>query len=416
MEKTNLLKNLNVIGTNIPINSFRNISLFVFEKDQTLLISDIWKMFEKEIPVGLTATWDWISTWIEVYGSLVGYKFILALQNDEITGIALITLETHRTFPFPVRAFHIGTYGEPIKDSMQMTNNRILVKAESRRLFYDVLIEALSNHFKCEEIIFDEMSEHEADVLRNVLQESGYRFNVDTHTMLYADFDKLRQEKKRVQEVFSSSMRYAIRRTIKVFADLEIEWPKNRKDAMNIFEELVGLYNENVKKINRSGKFASNFYIDFQRKLITKFFDNNSIALLRVKSKKYGTLGCFYFIIDKGIAYFTQIGLSDVDTLGIDTISKNRLKIGYLIHALFMEECFNRGLKGYSFSTGVYQYKLQLTNAREYNYTISVKKSFKPILRDKIFKLYTKIDSKRRATFPIRILRFLVNNLSSRLA
>lgn len=400
-------------GTRIPLQTTRNISLYVLDQAQISQASSLWKRLESRTKnVGLTATWTWVESWLEIYGSFVDYWFFVAVQKNEPVGITLVTKETHRPLPLPVKAFHLGTYGEPIKDSMQMTNSRFLIMPQSKNVFYKALLEAIMAHFRCEEVVFDELAAAESDVLATVLKKNGYKFVVDTHPMLYLNFDKLREAGQSVSDGFSSSMRYAIRRTMKTLNDLEVEPAQTVEQAKDIFSELVSMYNNNVKKLGRDGKFASASYLQFQQRIIEKLFDKGLVLLFRVKSKQYGTLGCFYFLVDNGIAYFTQIGLRDFDDMELGETSKNKLKIGYLIHGLFMEECFKRNLRGYSFSTGIYPYKTQLTNDQELVTTISIRKSLKPIVRESVMKLYGKLDSNREASPFLRMLRTVINSIT----
>ena len=169
-----------------------------------------------------------------------------------------------------------------------------------------------------------------------------------------------------------------------------------------------------MKKINRKGKFASDSYFEFQKKLIKKLFDHNKTLFIRVKSKKYGTLGCFYCLVDHGIAYATQLGIVDLDTVDIGTINKKRVYAGYTVHAMFMEECLKRGLKGYSYSTGLDPYKSYLTNAQETEFNISIMRGIKPWIRYLIFKIITKLDKNKKASLTIRTLRFFVKLVNIR--
>lgn len=410
------LNQLNNFGKQITLRNTEDVSVYLLDRDQMSLASFFWKNLEREVKdVGLTCMWTWVESWIECYGKSVDYQFLLGMHKSELIGVTLIVRETQRKIPFPVKTYHVGTYGEPLKDCMQMTNSKLLIKKGFEQAFFKAIIDTVMDNFKAEELVFDHLWTKHADIIKLNPWESKRKLIIDESPMPYMDFEKIRKSDNKLSNHFGKSMAYSIRRTIKEFSDLEVDWPKTTSEAFEILDELITIYTQNMKKINRAGKFASSNYLTFQKKLIEKLFDQSKTLLIRVRSKKHGTLGCFYSLEDHGIAYSTQIGISDFDSLSLDSINKNRIKAGYTVHAIFMEECFKRGLSGYSFSTGIYPYKAYLTNAIEWEYNVSIMRGIKPMLRYWIYKMIFIMDKNRKASHLIRFLRFLAN-LASKLA
>ncbi len=403
------LKQLSVIEEKVLLTE-NKISVYVVGKEELSLISSIWKIFECEFEdAGLTSIWAWIESWIESYGQLVEYKFLLGVDTDDnLIGITIVVKEILRKIPFSVNSYHVGTYGEPLKDSMQMTNSQILIKKGFERIFINAIIEIVMIDFAAEELVFDHLWTKHASIIKEIKVNPKFKVLIDESPMLYMDFDKIRQSKSKLSDHLGKSMSYQVRKTMRDFNDLEVQWPENTSEALEILNELVAIYNQNMKKINRKGKFASDSYFEFQKKLIKKLFDHNKTLFIRVKSKKYGTLGCFYCLVDHGIAYATQLGIVDLDTVDIGTINKKRVYAGYTVHAMFMEECLKRGFKGYSYSTGLDPYKSYLTNAQEKEFNISIMSGIKPWIRYLIFKIITKLDKNKKASLTIRTLRFFV--------
>lgn len=405
--KNDAFKDIFAAGYKLGKKSKGKISIIRFSQDQFSLLTPLWKEISKSIEnPRFTISLAWIEKWIKVYGDTVKYQFYVGIKDNSPLGIIFLTQETQRVSPIPVRAFHIGTYGEPFSDSMQMVNNTILVKPGFEQAFYEAFLDEFIASTSYDEIYFDELVSKDVDILIPILKKKKYRFYAEEEPMLYLNLEQVRQSNQPLNLAFSSSMRQAIKRTLKALDDLEIEWAEDYEHAMDIFSELVDIYNKDMKAMNRLGKFASKRYTQFQKEIINSFIKHdNRVMLFRVKSKKHGTLGCFYFLIDRGIAYLIQMGVKESDEFALETISKNRLKIGYLLHALCMETCLQRGLKGYSFSIGIFRYKMQLTNAQETITTITVYKGFKPVLRNIMYSLLKKLDSKRKASIFIRIIR-----------
>lgn len=385
------------------------IEIELLEKGAISTVAPIWKRLEGEVSrVALTSTWDWVETWLAVYGELVDYWFAIGKVDNAYVGIALITRETHRPLPLPVKAFHLSTNGEPYQDQMQMMNNCMLVKATWMMPFYDAVINTVMDMFKPEELIFDDYAPEIANELIAHLQKQNYTISVDRNTTLYLDLDVVRKSGSDLLSHFSSSMRYAIRRSLKTLDDLSVEVAETNDQAMDILDELIVLYEESWHKLGRDGVFSSAYYLKFTRTIIKKLLHKNGAMLLRVKSKQFGTIGCYYVLVDNGTAYFTQLGVVDTDKIATDDISKNRLKVGYVVHALCMEACLQRGLKAYNFSIGIFPYKKQLSNAEAEVISISVRKSLKPVIRNFILQCYAKLDANRKTPFILKMIRAVV--------
>lgn len=405
------LGQLNEVGKKVLLNSNKNISIFVVGNEGISLISTLWRRFENEFEdPGLTALWAWLESWIESYGHLVKYQFLLGLDRDgHLVGITILVKETLRKIPFSVKSYHIGTYGEPLQDSMQMTNSQILIKKGYEKVFINAIVETVMVNFAAEELVFDHLWIKHANIIKELTFSQKYKVFIDESPMLFMDFEKVRKNNGKLSEHLGKSMAYQVRKTIRDFNDLEVHWPKNTKEALEILDELIAIYTKNMKKINRKGKFASTSYLTFQKKLVEKLFEFNKTLFIRVRSKKYGTLGCFYCLVDHNIAYATQLGIVDLDTVDIGFINKKRVYAGYTVHALFMDECLKRGFKGYSFSTGLDTYKSYLTNAKESEFNIHIMNGIKPWIRFLIFKYISKLDKNKKASLTIRALRLFVN-------
>ncbi len=370
-------------------------------------VEKIWKKLESEIDVvGLTCSWEWVKAWIHNYGDVVDYWFAIGTINHEFSGIALITKETHRPLPIPVKAYHLGTNGEPYKDMVRMINNKILVKDRYKKGFYTNLIETILAHFKWEEIVFDLYNQSEAIELKEILSRQHIHLSEDTEVCWYFDLDEPRKYNTDVLTQYSHSTRYAIRKTLMALDNnLTIEWAENTVQAFDILEDLVRLYNKKWQSKGTKGMFASKRFLSFQKDIIKNLIHTGNIVLFRVKNQKLGTIGCLYILVDNGVAYGYQIGLDDFDDVDFPSINRKHFKPGFLLHYLFTEECLKKGLKAYNFSTGFYPYKKLLTNKENSVITLYIRRQIMPYVRENIMKLHYKLIHNKKAAFFLRPFR-----------
>ena len=386
------------------------IELFRLEKEDITPIQAIWQYLQSQVPeAGVTSTWEWVSTWIEHYGEVVDYCFIVGMYDGKPCGITVVTRETNRKLPIPVKAFHIGTSGEPYQDQVQMINNQILATEKTRIAFYEALIDAVTTHFPWDEIVFDDYNSNDAELVQKLLKNNAYRLSVEPKSCKYFDFSIPREKENTVLSNLSSDTRYWIKRSLKLLGDdLMIEWADNVEQALDIFDEIGYLFQQKWTRHGQRGIFASKRYISFHQTLISKLLPQDRVILFRVTSKEYGTVGCLYMFIDNGVAYGYQIGLQDFTRMSFGSVNPNRIKAGFILHTMCMQECMNRGLKAYNFNIGDYAYKKELTNAEDEVTTVSVRQSIAPYIRDGAIKLHYKIMHNKSASMLLRPLKMLL--------
>lgn len=373
----------------------------IVEKKQIGNIEKLWKQLEQEIPnVGLSCKWEWVKAWINNYGDVVDYWFVIGYINESICGITLITKETHRPLPIPVKAYHIGTNGEPYQEMVRMVNNKILVKEEYKTYFLSSLIDAILGFFKWEEIVFDLYNEAEANILTEILSKKNIHLTTDVEPCWLFDLDEPRKYNTDVLTQYSHSTRYAIRKTLTALNnDITVEWAEQEDQALDILNELICLYEKKWQAKGTKGMFASKRFLSFQKEVIKKLLPAGNIVLFRVRNQKLGTIGCLYLFVDNGVAYGYQIGLDDFEDIQFPNINKKHFKPGFLLHYLCTEECLKRGLKAYNFSTGYYPYKKLLTNKENSVITLYIRRRIAPYMRENIMKFHYKlIHNKTAAT------------------
>lgn len=386
------------------------IDLYRLNKEDEPTVQSIWQYLESQSEkVGITCSWDWVSTWIEHYGEVVEYFFIVGMYDGKPCGVTIVTRETNRKLPIPVKSFHIGTSGEPYQDQVQMINNQILATPETRTAFYESLIDAITTHFPWDEIVFDDYNSQDAELVQKLLRNNAFRLSVESKVCKFFDFSIPRKNNTTVLSNLSSDTRYWIKRSKKLLGDdFMIEWADNIEQALDIFDEMAYLFQQKWIRHGQRGIFASKRYVSFHQTLISKLLHENRVILFRVTSKEYGTVGCLYMFIDNGVAYGYQIGIQDFSRMSFGDVNPNRIKAGFILHTLCMEECMKRGLTAYNFSTGDYSYKKELTNAEGQVSTVSIRQSITPYLREGAIKLHYMLMHNKNAAYLLRPFKMLM--------
>src|ERR1700682_1746780 len=114
----------------------------ILRADQVASIEPIWQKLEKDLGnSSLSCSWVWTKTWLEVYGKMVPHWFLVGTTHGNVCALALLTQQTGRKLPIPIKAFHIGTLGEPFKDWVGVENNHLLVSPKNRKKFVQKILE-----------------------------------------------------------------------------------------------------------------------------------------------------------------------------------------------------------------------------------------------------------------------------------
>src|SRR5215467_3392459 len=103
-----------------------------------------WQELERSIRnTGLTNSWPWIKVWLDNYGDTVQPTFAFGKKGHQAIGAVLITKATHRIRGIPIPSVHLGTTGEPEKETTRVEYNRLLVAPEHLHAFATGLIHTL---------------------------------------------------------------------------------------------------------------------------------------------------------------------------------------------------------------------------------------------------------------------------------
>ena len=117
---------------------------------------EAWTALESRIAsTGLTCSWDWTETWLDVYGADLPHSFVLGERDGRPCGLALVVRGTGRSGAIPIRRLHVGTAGARAGEGINVEYNRLLVEPDSRAAFSAALLDTLVHAPEWDELVLD---------------------------------------------------------------------------------------------------------------------------------------------------------------------------------------------------------------------------------------------------------------------
>lgn len=330
------------------------LSLHLRERDQTQDCLQIWQTLEAQFEdVPLMCSSVWTSTWIEQYGDLVPYSFVVASRDQIPCGICLLT-EGVEQFdgPLPIKTLHLGTAGEPAADSVCVEYNSLLIQPADQSAFMKALLELLSDHPTWDSLHFDGFDSIELENWDLSFPEISVR-KIESR---YFDLQLIRDEEREVISGFGYSTRKNLRKNMKTYGNLTTEWAETIEQAESIFSDLVTLHQTRWQKEGQPGSYASERFTRFHEALIQKLIPTGQMGLFRVKIDD-AVIGCVQVLIDRNRVLCYQGGSAEY---------QGKLSPGVITDYLCIEECFQRGFDAYDFLAGNSHHKQKMSTHHSY--------------------------------------------------
>jgi CelD/BcsL family acetyltransferase involved in cellulose biosynthesis len=309
-----------------------------------------WTSLESRIGnTGLACSWDWTSTWLEVYGSQLRHAFAVGEHGGVVCGIALLVWETASHHGLPIRRLHVGTAGEPSGTGVNVEYNRLLVDEDAREAYGAALLGVLLEDSWWDELVLDGFASEDAHPLRRTLPA----FEPRVRASPYLDLQPRSDRPADVLAALSAGTRRRIRRSLRAFGEVETEWAETPDQGLAILDELVVLHQRRWQAAGKPGAFASERFRRFHSTLIARLLPKGAILAFRTRVGS-GTLGCVYGFVERGRVLFYQSGFAAFDD--------RKLKPGLVTHALCMQAAADGGYMEYDFLPGRSRYKSELTS------------------------------------------------------
>jgi CelD/BcsL family acetyltransferase involved in cellulose biosynthesis len=349
-----------------------NLSLTLLGSHERPTARRAWLELERQVgDVGLACSWDWTDVWLDHFGDVVGHEFVVVADGSTPSAVLLLTRGVGRKrHRIPVNTLHFGTAGEPGQDGVYVEYNRVLVAPDQRRAAAAAILSAVYEDDSWDELRLEGFAPEDAEPFLATDPALEPRLEpCPTVELRAAD-----QRDGEVLSILTSNTRYQVRRSIRAFGSVEGEWAETIDDAFDIFEELVRLHQQRWRDAGRPGAFASERFLEFHRSLVARLFDKGTICLYRARSQ-LGTIGCLYSFIERNNVFSYQLGLARFDD--------NKMKPGFVTHALCMQDSYDRGLSDYNFLADASPWKRELaTEERQLVWAVASRPRMKIRLAD----------------------------------
>ncbi len=304
--------------------------------------------------LGVACCWAWTSAWLDAFGDAVPHRFLVAERDGAPFGAVLVTESaTRRPRQLRARTIHLGTAGEPDGSSVFVERNRLLVAEGELDAFAAAVVATLEDDRRWDRLALDGFVHDHADAL--IAAAPGLTARPRVEECPVTELDRARDGD--LLTLWPSSRRSRIRRSLRAFGDVELQWAATAAEAHAILDELVVLHEERWRAAGEPGAFADARVRTFHRHAIDRLVPEGRAALVRVRRRTGETVGCLYGFVEDGRLLFYQAGLQRFDD--------NRLRAGMVTHVLAMTACLERGLRTYDFLAPPSRYKLELATGSE---------------------------------------------------
>lgn len=331
-------------------------------------------------PVPLMASSFWTRLWLDHYGTVVPHEFVVLNGPAGPVGIALLTRGRGRKIgPFPITTRHLGTAGERPGESVCVEYNRLLVLPEFRQTFAEQLVTHLLHDKSWEALCLDGFEEAELAGM----QQDLAGFELRRRSSPYYDLRATRERGCELLEPLGRSTRQNVRRLLRKYGELELQWAEEPAEADSILKELIELHQARWKAVGQPGAFHNRRFREFQESLVTAAFERPAaerpVVLFRVRHAG-ATVGCLLLLNDGGRLLDYLSGFADFEV---------QPSPGIVTHVQCLGEALRRGFEAYDFLVGEKRHKENLsTNVNTLVWAVWSRRTVKTRMIDMVRSLY----------------------------
>jgi len=304
-----------------------------------------WMELEPRAEGNFFLSWRWIDTWLRATG--VRPWLVRATENDRPAALGLLTPCRRKRHFLSVNQLCLHETGVAEFDALTMEYNDFLVARTAPADMRDQILRALqSGGPDWDELALSGI----APEIASLAEAAGLHVETDRRSPVFGvDLGAGAWE-----DGLSPNLRAQIRQS-RAFAErsgpLTLDPARDTKQALEFFDELVGLHTAYWQGRNKPGAFATDFSRAFHRTLIAGQTGLADVELLRLAAGNQ-VLGYLYNFHYQGRVYNYQSGFSYGDD--------NRHRPGLIAHAMAITLAQSRGARVYDFLAGDAHYKARL--------------------------------------------------------
>jgi hypothetical protein len=367
------------------------LRLRVVESSQAEETLTLWRDLEQQIgTVPLTASEAWTRVWLKHYGDTVRYRFLIAessdadrsdphlnmgLRSKSTCGIALVTESEEPKAPLlKLSTRHLGTAGDPPSEGVVVEYNSLLAASEHRPLFVRAVATWLTTEARGDVVCLDGFTKDDAAEIAS----DWHPVEVRERESKYLDLDAVRASGSDLISSLGRSTRANLRRKLRDYGDLQIEWAESLSQANEIFSDLIELHQARWVAAGQPGAFHSSRFTGFQKSLLQELFPTGRCVLFRVRHQG-ATVGCLLLLNDRGRLLDYLSGLADFE---------QKPSPGLISHYLCQCEALKRGYSAYDFLVGDKRHKDNLSTQTQ---ILTWTRWARPILKNRVVEVLTKL-------------------------
>ncbi|MBS0207214.1 MAG: GNAT family N-acetyltransferase [Planctomycetes bacterium] len=312
----------------------------------------LWKSLEVELcNQRLTCSSAWTDTWLDHYGGLVPFQFVIGMRQGTIVGIALLTQGVRQSAgPFRLKTWHVGTAGEPESTSVCVQYNSVLCHPDDWIDFGQALWNWAQQETNCDEFRWDGFESTSIAPLLAQYPQS----RVERRVAYYFDLESVRATGEDPIMRLGSHTRANIRRTQRDLGGVQVEWAETIERAEFLFHQLVELHQARWNSIGLPGVYSSERFHDFHLDLLHRLFPLGLMSLVGV-SAGGRLLACSQLLVDNNRTHFYQCGRVP---------SSGRVSHGLILDYSCICECLRRGFDEVDFLGGETDHKRRLSTSQ----------------------------------------------------
>lgn len=310
----------------------------------------IWQEVDKANPTThVTASWPWVSAWLDAFGDGVMPTVALWRENDAVVGCGLIVESDQRRMGrIPLRTVHLGTTGELEPGGAWAEYVRPWVLRNYETAAFEEQLFAAACMLQADRIDLDGIDANLFDSLGVPIDE------LDRRQSFVFDFSKISRSADLQSDVLAGlgkSTRKNVKRRVKQYEGLQVEWTSLAD--IDILDELIGLHQRRWQDQGKPGSFAEPRFENFVRSFVERAAGLDRYILARVSDAR-GTVGCQLFLREEDRVQDYVSGFASTD---------ERNSPGLICHFANIVEARRRGLAAYEFLVGDARLKRDLSNS-----------------------------------------------------
>ena len=344
----------------IPDNAGIEIDVKLQPLPEISALESDWESVYGRSRASYFTSWGWIGTWISALPATVSPQLLVARHAGATVGLAVVVARHFRRhFVVRSRGFYLHETGDPALDhALTIEHNGFVACQDMERDVAHAFIRYLSRQTQGWDELFLSGISHGIP-FQGITECFGSPARLEvtrTRPYYYVDLAALRERGADYLSVLNSNTRQQLRRALRKYEQsgpLAIVEPGTTDEALKFLDDLEALHQDNWTQRGEPGAFASPYFRNFHRRLITTRFSRGEVQLLRITVGEK-TIGYLYNFVLNGRVYAYQNGFCyDADPV---------LKPGYVSHFLAIQHNLARGASVYDFLAGDMRYKKSLSD------------------------------------------------------